>query len=696
MESNSDTLEITRLGFTSQFIFLSDSLIEAISKRTSRFTIELETALFQLDEVVITPGVQPLHVVSEIDLNSSPVKSSQEILRKVPGLVIGQHAGGGKAEQIFLRGFDIDHGTDINITVDGMPVNMVSHAHGQGYADLHFIIPETIENIDYGKGPYYADQGNFATAGYIHFQTKKRLSANQIQLEAGQFNTMRTLAMINLINSKKQSAYIATSYLKTDGPVESPQNFHRLNVMAKYNLQLENEDQLSFSASHFNSEWDASGQIPQRAVDAGMISRFGAIDDTEGGNTSRTNLSLQYLKYINSKSFIKNNFYHTLYNFELYSNFTFLLNDPINGDQIRQKEDRNIFGFQSEYNRVFDFTNLSAGAEVETLLQIGTGLRSDRVEDVELSRTANRSTTLSRIQLGDVNETNLFSYINARMEIGKWSINPGLRLDYFDFKYQDALSLTYSNESLQKAVISPKLNFAFQYSPKLQFYLKSGIGFHSNDSRVVISPDTKVEEVLPAAFGSDLGLVWKVAPKLLINSALWYLRSQQEFVYVGDEGIVEPSGKSKRLGVDFGLRFQLAKQLFYYTDINYAYARSLDEVESNNRIPLAPDLTITGGLDGQIGNRWSGGIRYRYLKTRPANEDNSIQAKGYFITDFNLNYQMKKIRLGFVIENLFNTQWNETQFATNSRLAGEDEAVEEIHFTPGTPFFLKGTVSYIF
>ena len=235
---------------------------------------------------------------------------------------------------------------------------------------------------------------------------------------------------------------------------------------------------------------------------------------------------------------------------------------------------------------------------------------------------------------------------------------------------------------------------SYRLNNKWQFDWKVGRGFHSNDSRVVTSVTGK--ETLPGAWGTDLGWTWKAAPRFMINGALWYLYMEQEFVYVGDEGIVEASGQSRRLGIDWSMRYQLNENWFLDSDVNYAFARSLEEEQGQNYIPLAPDLTASGGISVKYPSGWSGGMRYRFLKNRPANENNSIVAKGYFVTDLNANYDWKKIRIGIRIENVFNTQWNETQFATLSRLADEQEGVEEIHFTPGSPFFLKGVVRYSF
>ncbi|MFT3946956.1 MAG: TonB-dependent receptor plug domain-containing protein [Agriterribacter sp.] len=654
----------------------------------SKSNIRLMKAAFNLSEVVVSSDANHLNIISTIDTKINPVNSSQELLRRVPGLFIGQHAGGGKAEQLFLRGFDIDHGTDINISVDGMPVNMVSHAHGQGYADLHFLIPETVDKIDFDKGPYYADKGNLATAGYVAFKTKERLENSGLTIEGGMFNYLRMLGMFDLLHSEKQSAYIAAEYLNTDGYFESPQNFYRFNVFGKYTGYVSERDKISFSFSHLASKWNASGQIPQRAVDAGLITRFGSIDDTEGGNTKRTNLNLQHLHYINNTTRVKSNLFYSRYVFELYSNFTFFLNDPVNGDQIRQKENRDIAGFESVLEKQMQWGNTSIS------WHSGIGLRYDMVKDIELSHTINRKTVINPIKLGDINESNLYAFTSADIKLGKWVINPALRIDHFKFDYADKLATTYQNPSATKTIISPKLNFIYNRSNNLQYFIKLGKGFHSNDTRVVLEQTGK--NILPAAYGADAGTTWKPAKNLVVNAALWYLYLQQEFVYVGDEGVVEPGGKTERKGIDLGLRYQLGKYIFLNSDFTYTIAKALEEDKGNDYIPLAPKVTFSGGISFKLPSGFGGSVKTRYLGNRPANEDNSIVAKGYCITDMNLNYSYKQFIFGIVTENIFNVKWNETQFATTSRLYNEPQEVTEIHFTPGTPFNLKGTITYRF
>ena len=675
-----DTLKISSVGYQSKQI--------AIYSFDAPMTIRLEEEVVSLEEVTIAAQMDPLKIITGIDLQMDPVNSSQDILQKVPGLVMGQHAGGGKAEQIFLRGFDIDHGTDINLTVDGLPVNMVSHAHGQGYADLHFVIPETVDKIDFGKGTYYASKGNFNTAGYVGFMTKQQLDNSQLKLELGQFNTFRTLGMFKIADAAKHQAYVATEFLSTDGYFESPQNFNRMNIFAKYNGQLTNSDFIQVIASTFGSKWDASGQIPVRAVQEGLITRFGAIDDTEGGSTGRNNILINYSKLIDDNSSLVSKVYLSQYDFELFSNFTFFLEDSINGDQIKQKENRIIFGMSSDYERAFTIKSL------EGVLTAGLSLRNDQSKDNELSRTLNRKETLEVIQLGNINETNLGAYAGIRLNYKNWVFNPAVRLDYFDFQYNDQQQISYETQDESKAIISPKFNVLYNPANDLQLYLKAGKGFHSNDTRVVVAQGGK--QILPAAYGFDVGYIWKPNAKMFINMAYWNLYLEQEFVYVGDAGIVEPSGRTSRQGLDLSYRYQPLSWVYMNLDLNYAYARSINEPAGENYIPLAPDLSVVGGLNFLFPSGWYGSLNARHLADRPANEDNSIVAAGYTITDLNVGYQWKAITLGMQIQNLFNVEWNETQFATESRLKNETEPVEEIHFTPGTPFFLRTSIQFTF
>ncbi|MEM9866655.1 MAG: TonB-dependent receptor [Bacteroidota bacterium] len=690
-----DVLLFHSLGYVKQELTVEEIHLDAV------YNVILVEEAISLDQVVLVSKINALNNFVNIDVKTNPVKSAQEIVRKVPGIIIGQHGGGGKAEQFFLRGFDIDHGTDLALSVDGLPVNMVSHAHGQGYADLHFIIPETIEDIDFGKGPYYTHVGNFNTAGYVALNTKKKIDNNQITVEGGQFNTVRALGMLKISESDFSNTYVASELLLTDGVFDSPQNFNRINILGRYNFNNYTDEELTISLSHFQSRWNQSGQIPQRAVDQGLISRFGAIDDTEGGNTSRSNIWVNHFKQLDEHQSLKTKAFLSKYTFELFSNFTFFLNDPVNGDQIQQVEDRTIIGAETVYGRTFH----TKDHDTQIGIQAGLGFRYDDNNDVQLSRTRNRREILSRLSFGDVDEVNAYSFINADIKLDRWTINPGLRMDYFNFAYDDFLNFDgegnptsiFRNPQVDDFILSPKLNFIYSASPEFQVFLKNGFGFHSNDARVVTDPVGEVEETLPSAFGSDLGIIAKPLNRLLVNAGIWYLALEQEFVFVGDEAVVEPSGRTRRYGGDFGLRYQINNWLFANFDINYTIARSIDDPDGEDFIPLAPDLTSAGGLSVTNLGKFSGNISYRYIDDRPANEDDSLVAEGYFVTDMNLNYNFSKNwTLGIIVENLFDVEWNETQFATETRLFDELESVEEITFTPGAPFFLRGRLSITF
>lgn len=688
-EGGKFSLESPQIGDSLKIVHLSyEPAYFVIRSLEDHAEIMLFDKSISLDEVVISPRLNALNVITDVDLQVTPVNSSQDLLRQVPGLFIGQHAGGGKAEQLFLRGFDVDHGTDVNIAVDGLPVNMVSHAHGQGYADLHFVIPETLDKIDFGKGPYHADKGDFTTAGYVNFKTKDVLGNSLVGIELGQFDTRRLLAMFDLADTNAFQSYIAAEYLATDGPFDSPQNFDRYNVFGKLTALVSPTAKLGLSVSRFSSKWDASGQIPQRAVNSGMVGRFGAIDDTEGGNTSRTNVMLDYDKKLSEASSIRNKVFYSRYDFELYSNFTFFLDDPVNGDQIRQKEVRDLFGFTSEYQRAIESGRYSGN------WRAGISLRNDRTRGSELSHTVNRKETLESFALGDIDQSNIGAFLDLQLQVGKWMFNPALRFDTFDFEYNDALAPTYSTQSQDKGILSPKLNILYNNSNNLQFYLKTGKGFHSNDTRVTVARSG--EDILPAAYGLDAGFIWKPIPNLLLNTAYWYLFLEQEFVYVGDAAIVEPSGRTGRQGLDISLRYQPLPWLFANADAVLTRARSIDDPKGEDYIPLAPDLTVTGGLNVILRSGFYGGVDFRHLQHRPANEDNSIVAKGYTVFDAHLGYKLGRFDLGLQVQNLFDTEWNETQFATETRLRNEPTPVDEICFTPGTPFFIKGVVQYKF
>jgi hypothetical protein len=685
------TVLVTMIGYKSQKI-----RVEA--GKTPWLTISLERGPVDLKEVTITNSSigNSFHTLSRIDLNIMPVRSAQDLLRLVPGLFIAQHQGGGKAEQIFLRGFDADHGTDVSVSVDGMPVNMVSHAHGQGYADMHFLIPETVAGYDFGKGVYYTDKGDFATAGYVAYHTFDVLNRNTIKVEGGQYNSLRALAMWNLLpdkaKEKGQSAYIAAEGLYSDGPFHWQEHFNRGNLFGKFVTPLGPDSKLSFSLSTLSSIWRASGEIPNRAVAEGYSKdRFGAIDSSQGGNTTRTNAILRLSTNLRSRFTWENEAYYSHYFFNLVSNFTFYYFYPQTGDEFRQHEQRNLYGYNSKLSRRDYFGNATLTSSA------GAGIRYDRINPSYLANTLNGTTILHYIQLGNTRETNMNAYLDESLTTGKWLFNAGVRLDNLHFNYDneapasDSSAKIFSgvNPRAGKSILSPKVNIQFTLNPTVQFFLKTGKGFHSNDARIVIA--NQGYEILPAAYGADLGINWKPLPRLFLNSALWYLFLQQEFTYGQDLGDqeVSPGGRTVREGIDFSARYQLTDWLYGNLNVDLARPRNLDSARGRNYLPLAPTLTSTAGLDFKFRNGINGGISYRYLHNRAANDDYSMTALGYFIADLTVNYTKAKYEVGLSVENLFNQAWNESQFEYTSRLKNETRPVDEVSYTPGVPFLAK-------
>ena len=678
-----------------------ERMVLAVSDFTLGATIVVKPkSATTLDEVVINSGTGTTqrNQISKLDIQMRGVTNSQEVLRIVPGLFIGQHQGGGKAEQIFIRGFDCDHGTDISLNVDGMPINMVSHAHGQGYADAHFIIPETIESVDFKKGSYNAEKGNFDTAGYVDFKTANSIDKNTIKVEGGMYNTARVVGVFNLLNdtqkAKQQSWYMATEYHYSDGYFDHPQHFNRFNFFTKYHGKVSESSFLQLSASTLYSKWNASGQIPERAVAEGLIGFYGALDPTEGGVTARSNVNAQLLTTLKNHDFIKNQVYYTNYSFDLHTNFTFYLDDPINGDQIRQKENRNLLGYNGSYNHI------SYAGNTKITTDAGITLRWDKTNNSELSHTVDRYTVINPIKLGDITELNAAAYLSETLTFNeKWHVNAGLRFDQFYNQYYNKLASDpiLNGVGLYKAnanIVSPKLSVYYQASKNTQFYIASGRGFHSNDTRAVVATDGK--QILPPAYGVDLGTIFKPTNHLLLHLAAWYMGLKQEFVYSGDGGIVEITGRTQRIGLDGSVRYEPIKSVYVDLDVNYAHGRYVDLPKGQDYIPLAPIWSATGGIMYKNKKGFNGGLRYRYLSDRPAVEDYSLTAKGYFVTDAVLNYTKPRYEIGLKVNNIFNTQWKETQFATTTRLPNEVAPVTEICFTPGTKLIALLGVSYFF
>lgn len=619
-----------------------------------------------------------------LDFELRPKQSAHDMLRMVPGIIIAQHAGGGKAEQIFVRGFDADHGTDINLSLDGVPVNMVSHGHGQGYADLHFIIPEVIEGLEVHKGPYFAQYGDLATAGAVRLQTRSTLDYNAMSVEGGKFGTYRTFGMLQLpIKSETFSAYVAGETFHSQGYFDIPINLDRYNLFAKSVWNISPVSSLAFWGSGFTSKWDATGQIPERAILNGTISRFGSIDPSEGGNTRRFNANAQYVLTLTERSTLSAQLYASRYSFQLYSNFTFFANDSVNGDGIEQMDSRFIYGGKLEYASEHALGRLPAS------FLAGASLRSDNI-DVQLYRQKKRSrieTTADAI----IDQRNLSFYVQEDVRFSELiRLQVGLRTDIFFFDVLDRLGnvgQTSVAGSITQSVVTPKANIIISPSSTTDLFLNFGGGFHSNDARAVVS--NKADKTLPRAWGAEVGFRTQMFGAIDFAVAFWGLDLDNELVYVGDEGTTEPSGRTRRLGIDIETRARIASWLYSDLDVTLSRGRFRDLPDGENFIPLAPTVTASAGLTALHASGLEASVRLRHVSSRPANEANTVIASGYTIFDAAVAYSIGNYRLQLGAENLFNTDWNEAQFDTESRLLSEAAPISELHFTPGSPFNLK-------
>ncbi|WP_062053825.1 TonB-dependent receptor [Aquimarina longa] len=651
-----------------------------------------ETAL---SEVIIQSGRKKeigVNNVSKISLRLRPINSAQDLLTTVPGLFIAQHAGGGKAEQIFLRGFDNDHGTDFAVLVDDIPVNLSSHAHGQGYADMHFLIPETVGDANYYKGPHEASLGNFAVSGGATYTTKSRLNQNSLKLEYGQYDFVRALGMVTLLDKKNfltknyENAYIAVEGTYNKSFFESHQNLRKINTFSKYTVAINDRNTLTTSVSTFHSNWNASGQIPLRAVQSGIINRFGAIDDSEGGDTERIHINTQLQSKLSEKISFKNQLYYISNLYNLFSNFTFYLDDPINGDMIHQFENRDVFA----YNGTLQINTLIGTMKSNT--KLGLGVQHTR-NKTSLNRSVKRE-LLETVGTFKIKETNYSLYIREQLKLtDKFSILAGLRGDYFTFDLEELVP-NASADDTNAFRFSPKLSLFYDITPKIQLYAKASSGFHSNYTNAAVTQ--KEIHPLPKAIGYDIGTEFKIGKQFIGNLAGWYIKSDAEYVFVSDSFEFENKGRSERIGGEASFRYQPLPYFWLDTDLNYSYGTLLNEPADANKIPSAPRFTTTGGATVKLKNGIKGSLRYRYMAERPLVEDESVTAQDYFLMDTTIKYTRSAYEIGLSVENIFDQKWTEALFYDASQLANETAPVDDFHFTPGNPFLAKLNVTYFF
>lgn len=623
------------------------------------------------------------------DFALRPMRDPSDLLEVTPGLISLQHAGGGKATQYFLRGFDADHGTDVRLTVDQVPVNMVSHAHGQGYADLHFVIPELIEKLEVDKGSYSADLGDFATAGAVNLVTRRHFDKSSATLQAGSFNTYRGLVIAAPEIDEKVQAYIAGEAATGNGPFILRERLQRLNLVARASYFATPRTELSLQLQSYAASWRASGQLPLRAVESGQLPRFGFVDPSDGGDSHRHSVLAMLHHHGERNDSIELRGYALQYRLAMLSNFTIFANDAVNGDQIEQNDDRTVTGFDARYRRPWE----AAGRSIVS--SFGAQLRNDRIDTALWNTTLRRR--LRNVVNAEIAQTSLGLWTEHDTQWFAWLRTVvGARMDSYDFHVEDRNetfdpTLPSTSGSKTALLVSPKASVVLSPLQRADVFVNFGRGFHSNDARGIVSGSSPSTPLTPATT-YEVGVRSRPLNGLDVAVSAWGIDLDSETVWVGDEGTTEARGASRRRGLEFEARYRINRWLRADADVTYTRARFV----SGEAIPLAPVWTGSGGLSAVHPSGFFGSLRSMGFSDRPANEDRSLTATGTLLLDAEAGYENDRFRVALSMKNMLNTQWREAQFANESRLSTESAPVEDLHFTPGYPRAVALTTSVFF
>ena len=621
------------------------------------------------------------------DFELRPHGRPADVLRLIPGLIIDQHQGGGKAEQYLLRGFDADHGTDLALFVDGVPVNLRSHAHGQGYADLHFLIPETIRAVDALKGPYFAEHGDFDTAGAVRFLTRDSVEENTLEISGGSFDTQRYLALLSPTRDRVKTLVAAEGY-RSDGPFDHPNGYVRFNLFAKATTDLTEDMRASLSASHYRAEWHGSGELPARAVRSGLVDRFGAIDPNEGGVTERTNVNLDYVWKVGESQKLSVNAYASYYRLTLFNDFTLFLNDPDRGDMINQRDRRWLGGLDAQY----EVKQRPLGMPLTTTAGVQYRIDTPRV----VLASAVQRHQVGRVQDVDIVEQSVSPFVKLDLvPIEKVRLVTGARGDVFTFDVKERVNTTDGRASGAATKARPNVKANLILGPWLatELFANFGTGFHSNDARAVIA-NPKLD-ALPTATGYEAGFKSRILQRTELSATYWFLDLSSELVFVGDDGTTEARGKSHREGLEVATTISLLDWLTFKGD--FTWTRRAEFVDTGFPIPLAPRWTARAELTARLPWGLSTSAEMRYLGDRVADDFGFHTARGYTLFNWNARYRYKALEAFLSIENLADTKWREAQFFFTSRLPGEPAGgVPAVHFTPGNPRTFLGGIGLHF
>jgi hypothetical protein len=650
---------------------------------------EIVSVTGRADEMIRVAESASEGVTGHRDLAARPILRPGELLETVPGMVATQHSGGGKANQYFVRGFNLDHGTDFRLTVDGAPVNMPSHGHGQGYADLNFLIPELVEKVEYRKGPYYAEEGDFSAAGAARFTYFDRLEEPFVRILGGSFDYARALAAgsARLGGGDLLGAF---DYTQDDGPWDRPDDFKKLSALMRY-THRSTHGGWRLSAQAYDGDWSSTDQIPQRAVDSGETSRFGFIDPSDGGSSSRYTFLGDWWR-AGAQSLTEVQAYALSYDMALFSNFTYFLADPENGDQFEQRDDRNVVGFKLTHRWSAEW----GGRSVENLA--GAELRNDWIDN-GLHATRERL-RLSTTRQDSITQLGVGPFIENRTEWNDWLRTvAGLRFDGYRVDVESDERLNSGERS--DALVSPKLAVILGPWSETELYANFGGGYHSNDARgatIAVDPVTgdPVDTVDPLvrAWGFDFGLRTQAVDGLVTTVSFFELDLDSELLFVGDGGSTEASRPSRRRGLEWTNFFRPSSMWSFDADLAFTRARFTDD-DPDDRIPGAMEVVVAAGATFDA-RGWTTTLRWRYFAAKSLVEDNSVRSEASSFVTARLGYAITEgVELGVDVFNLFDQQANDIDYFYESRLPGEPAiGVEDVHFHPLQSRSLRAYVSW--
>ncbi len=640
--------------------------------------------------------------VSAEQLKQRPLTRSGDLVEFVPGMVATQHSGSGKASQYFLRGFNLDHGTDFASFVDDMPINLRTHGHGQGYSDLNFIIPEMVGELKYEKGPYSVEIGDFSASGSAHFGLANDLGAPKAELRVGSFGYLRGVAVGSTDIEGAKLTYGVESHGYSGPWDQIDEDVKKKNVAMKLTSAIGDGTGRMLLMAYDNT-WNSPDQIPERAVDQGLISRFGSLDTSLGGESSRYSLSAGYSRNLWGGIFDASA-YGIDYDLTLFSNFTYFLDDPDQGDQFSQFDHRKIYG--GAFSNVWTGVN-SAGNQWK--FRIGGETRTDLIAAVGLSRTQDRR-LLESIRNDRVREASMGIYVDAEYKFSpQWRTYFGSRIDHYDFTvtglnctFQPASCLNSGASSA--SISSPKASLIYTLGKPLELYLSAGNGFHSNDARGTtarVDPRSgdAVEPVTPlvASFGRELGARIFVNDRLNATLALWQLNIDSELLFVGDAGITEASRPSKRQGAELGVYWFPTEIWNVEFEASYTDSKFNDSDASGSKIPGSIPLIVSAGLNAEFDNGYSATARVRHFGRYPLIEDNSVKSNGSTLLNLRFAKRWQQLSLSADLLNALNSKAHDIDYYYASRLAGEPAGgVDDIHFHSFEPRALRVTLGYQF